>query len=257
MNRAETAAISEAWFVLKCQGKSLAETLGSDVHVWQMPLDAPVSESDVATLSSAELARSGRLVLERDRRRYLAAHVGLRRVLSAYSGRAPQALNIGETTKGKPYLADGGLAFNLSHSQDIGLVAVTAAGDVGVDIELVAPRADEMAIARGLFASGEIECLESLTGDARRLMFHRLWTCREAVLKAAGVGLPGEGLELGLDARGSIHVESLPAGREQPLKLSELRLGTNYLAAVAWSTRDPKAAVRLFDARQSLAGPSW
>jgi 4'-phosphopantetheinyl transferase len=221
--------------------------LGFDVHVWRIALDAPISPLGLTALSPAESTRGGRFVFERDRRRHLAAHAALRRVLSVYSGQAPGELVLRETPEGKPFLADGTLAFNLSHSGELALVAVAAAGQVGVDIELVASRSDEMAIARSLFAPGEIAQLESLPLDARRLMFYRLWTCREALLKAVGVGLSGVGLELGMDASGEACVLSPPPGLVEPTRLSEFRLGTDYVAAVAWSLRGPQAAARFFD----------
>jgi 4'-phosphopantetheinyl transferase len=221
--------------------------LGFDVHVWRIALDAPISQLDLTALGPAERTRAGRFVFERDQRRHLAAHAALRRLLSVYSGKAPGELVLRETPEGKPFLADRRLAFNLSHSGELALVAVAAAGQVGVDIQLVAPLSDEMAIARSLFAPGEIARLELLPRDARRLMFYRLWTCHEAVLKAAGVGLSGTGLELGMDASGEAFVLSPPPGLVEPAMLSEFRLGVNYVAAVAWSLRGPEAAARLFD----------
>lgn len=240
---ARVATASEGRLVLQRDGRRLAEALGVGVHVWRIELDAPVPESELEALSPAELTKSRRFVFERDRRRYLAAHIGLRRVLSACTGHAPDELDIRETAEGKPHLADARLAFSLSHSHDLGLVAVAAAGHVGVDVELVGSRPDEMAIACDLFAAAEIRQLETLDGDARNLMFHRLWTCREAVLKAVGIGLAGEGLALGVDARGTIRIESPPAGWREPFELSEFRIGTDYTAAVAWTARDPKAQV--------------
>ena len=221
--------------------------LGFDVHVWQISLDNPISQADLATLSSAELTRGSRFVFVRDQRRHLAAYAALRRVLSFYTGRAPEELDIRETPEGKPLLADGRLAFNLSHSGALALVAIAAAGQVGVDIELVASLSNEMSIARALFAPREIEHLASLTGDARRVMFYRLWTCREALLKAAGVGLSGVGLEIGVDASDKIYIRTPPAELNEPMRIGEFRLGSDYLGAVAWGLRGTQGIVCLFD----------
>jgi phosphopantetheine--protein transferase-like protein len=195
--------MKQSGVVLQEDGARATPVLGFDVHIWRIALDAPISQMDLTALSPAELTRGRRFVFERDQRRYLAAHAALRTVLSVYIGQAPEGLDLRQTSEGKPVLADRSLAFNLSHSGELALVAVAAAGQVGVDIELIAPLSDEMSIARSLFAPGGVMQLDSLTSDARRLMFYRFWTCREALLKAAGVGLSGVGLEIGMEANGA------------------------------------------------------
>lgn len=243
----ENCKMKQSGVVLPHGGGRVVPALGIDVHVWRVALDAPLSQSDMAVLNPAELTRGGRFVFEQDQRRHLAAHAGLRRVLSMYTGRAPGELDLRETPQGKPFLADGRLAFNLSHSGDLALVAVAAAGQVGVDVERVAPRSGEMSMARSLFAPGEIAQLESLAPEARRLMFCRLWTCREAVLKAAGVGLSGVGLEIGMDGSGEAYILSPPLELVEPLRLIEFRPSAHHVAAVAWSARNPQVVARRFD----------
>ncbi|RWC34954.1 MAG: 4'-phosphopantetheinyl transferase superfamily protein [Mesorhizobium sp.] len=239
--------MKQSGVVLQDDGARATPVLGFDVHIWRIALDTPISQMDLTALSPAELTRGSRFVFERDQRRHLAAHAALRTVLSVYIGQAPEELDLRETPEGKPVLADGRLAFNLSHSGELALVAVAAAGQVGVDIELVAPLSDEMSIARSLFAPSEVTQLESLTSDARRLMFYRFWTCREALLKAAGVGLSGEGLEIGMEANGEAYVLSPPLGLIEPTRLGEFRPSAHHVAAVAWSARGPQAVARVFD----------
>ena len=95
---------------------------------------------------------------------------------------------------GKPYLKDkggssaGGIYFNLSHSGDYVVLAV-ADNEVGVDIEKVTPYSD--AVAARCFTQRELEYLQSKrTNEA----FYRLWTAKESVMKASGLGfsLPPE-----------------------------------------------------------------
>lgn len=239
--------MNQSGIVSQNQAGQAVRAPGFDVHVWRIELDAPVSQVHADTLSAAERAKGGRFLFESDQRRYMAGHAALRWVLSLYAGQGPEELDLRETPNGKPILHGSSLAFNLSHSGAIALLAVAAAGQVGVDVQHIRSLPDEMSIARTLFASGEIAHLETLTGDERRLMFFRFWTCREAMLKAAGVGLSGTGLEIGLDAGGTIFVRSPPSGWNAVAMLNELRLGTGCLAAVAWSPRAPQAVVRHFD----------
>lgn len=89
------------------------------------------------------------------------------------------------TAEGKPYVVDGSLHFNLSHSGDYALIAVTPHAPVGVDIQQHRQRTRWRAIAERFFAPHEAA---SLQNDAD---FYRLWVIKEAVLKALGTGLHG------------------------------------------------------------------
>ncbi len=216
-------------------------SLGADVHVWAIDLDRLADRVDRQVLGPMERARAERFAFEPDRRRYVAAHVALRMVLARYTGLSPDELDIGETPQGKPHLAGGGPAFNLSHSAGSALVAVAAGGQVGVDLEQVVPRHDEMGIARSLFAPRDVTWLDGLDGVARRSAFYRLWVCREAVLKAAGTGLAGTGLEIGFDADGKARIVRYPAGLSKDTVIREFTPSRNQAAAVAWTANDSSA----------------
>lgn len=87
---------------------------------------------------------------------------------------------------GKPELTGNGeIHFNLSHS---GGWAVCAVGDkpVGVDVEL--PRCS-MAVARRHFCPEELQPLEALSWQEQKIRLNRLWTAKEAFVKAMGRGL--------------------------------------------------------------------
>ena len=221
--------------------------LGSDVHVWRITLDAAASQAGIDTLSEDEVARAGRFVFEHDKRRFVAAHTALRTVLSLYTGQGPKELDLGETANGKPVLHGSSLAFNLSHSGALALLAVADDSEIGIDIQHVTSGLDETSIARTLFSPGEIDHLATLAADERRMMFFRLWTCREAMLKAAGVGLYGTGLEIALDERGGVFVRSPPTGCSAAAVLHELQMESGYVAAVAWSPRTQQATICHFD----------
>ena len=92
---------------------------------------------------------------------------------------------VARTESGKPYVVDGSLHFNLSHSGDYALIAVTADAPVGVDIERHREHRRWREIAKRFFAPHEASSLR--TADD----FYRLWVVKEAVLKALGTGLRG------------------------------------------------------------------
>jgi 4'-phosphopantetheinyl transferase len=165
------------------------------VHVWQASLELP--DADVAHLSSLlapdERARAERFRFARDKRRYTVGRGVLRQILGRYLGVAPQQLAFTYNTHGKPALAElyahTGIRFNLSHSGELALYAVSCERDVGVDIEQLRDGIDEIAIAERFFSAAERAELQALPPAERKIAFFRCWTRKEAYIKAHGDGL--------------------------------------------------------------------
>nr|MCU0624624.1 hypothetical protein [Gemmatimonadaceae bacterium] len=108
------------------------------IDLWTVDLAGPAPSE--ALLSPAERARADRFRFARDRHRYLVAHDAMRRILGAALGVAPGALVFDHGPQGKPALAGSpGVHFNLSHSEDLAVLAVTTRGPIGVDVEAVRP----------------------------------------------------------------------------------------------------------------------
>lgn len=161
------------------------------VHVWHVALDASRPIDDTV-LDAGERARAERFVHAADRARWVGARVALRAILARYSGVAPAALAFAHEPLGRPRLAGphAALGFNLSHGRCCALVAVAVGGVVGVDVECRGPGPDALAIARDVFDEAEARVLAALPDTATRDMaFRRAWCCKEAWLKAHGVGL--------------------------------------------------------------------
>ncbi len=115
----------------------------NEVHVWYTSLDmgAPQLQSLMHILSNDEKDRAERFRFQIDRRRYIVSRGMLREILSFYLKRDPAALKFEYNPYGKPFLkrSEGSeeLSFNLSHSQDISLYALTWVRKVGIDIEKI------------------------------------------------------------------------------------------------------------------------
>jgi phosphopantetheinyl transferase len=138
--------------------------LGSlTVHVWVVPLDDPVK-----------------------RRRHELAHAAQDQILAAYLDIEREALEYATLPGGKPILADGALEFNLSHSGDLALFAVSRDLEVGVDLEHPRSFKNEAGLARRICTARELQHLTQATDDDELL---RLWVRKEAVAKATGEGL--------------------------------------------------------------------
>ena len=139
-----------------------------------------------ALLSPREEHRAGSFAHDNWRDRWVSARGMLREIVGRAQGLAPREVAFRYGAHGKPS-ADG-LRFNVSHSGDYALYAVSRDVEVGVDVELPRGRRTD-ALARRFFAPGEQERLFALEEPARSEAFFELWTCKEAFLKATGEGL--------------------------------------------------------------------
>ena len=203
-----------------------------ETHVWfsRLNLDPPQLESLRAVLSDDETRQASRFAFETHQRRYVAAHGILRNILGRYLRLTAEGLQfLKEDPHGKPSLADGcgdgHLRFNMSHSDESALFAVTWGREVGVDIERIRPDVAAGRIAERFFASGEVAALRSLPESEQPKAFFRCWTRKEAYLKATGRGLS-------LPLR-QFEVSVAPG---QPAAL--LSAGDDPEEAARWSLRD-------------------
>ncbi|WP_229852018.1 4'-phosphopantetheinyl transferase family protein [Streptomyces roseolus] len=203
------------------------------LDVWLLP--PPESPRDVPghELDAVERRRAESFLQPADRRMYLAAHVGLRRVLALYTGIAPARLVIaGELHKGdggrhgRPRVlrVPGAPQFSLSHSHGLALAAVAHAR-VGADVQRIPSDTTVEACLPALHPD-EREELLAVPAHARAAVFGRLWTRKEAYLKGLGTGL---NRAPSLDYLG----EGEPAGRPPGWLVGNLPLCEGHVGAVA------------------------
>lgn len=121
---------------------------------------------------------------------YVAARGYLRRLLSETVNEAPEKLRILKHEHGKPFLADyPEIAFNLSHTDDIIIIAVARECRIGIDIEICKPRANFPALVQKCFGELEANWWQSLPELEKIREFYRFWTRKEAFAKATGRGI--------------------------------------------------------------------
>jgi 4'-phosphopantetheinyl transferase len=215
-------------------------------HLWLFSARVDIGEREILEklLSADERERADRFHFARDRTRFIVARGGLRLILSSYCSAPPQRLEFQTDSYGKPALLgpSAAMEFNVSHSGDYVLVGVTAGVPCGVDIELGRADMEELAIAQRFFCAREVEWLSRTEKG-----FLRLWTAKEAVIKAVGrgVSIPLSDVDVTDVVEGKTSSITLrSAGMEpQTLWLNELSLVPNYAAALA--TVEEKCIVHL------------
>jgi 4'-phosphopantetheinyl transferase len=146
-----------------------------------------------ATLSPDETERANRFKFEKHRNRYTAGRGALRAMLAQYFGTNAAGLRFNYLENGKPALteefAGTGIHFNLAHTGELALVAVTRIGPVGVDVESVRPIKDVDELVARFFSPRESESFQKVSADQKPAAFFNLWTRKEAMLKATGEGI--------------------------------------------------------------------
>jgi 4'-phosphopantetheinyl transferase len=219
----------------------------SEVEVWTVALDAPGAVDAVSGwLSERERGRVARFVRPESKRRYAVARGTLRAVLGRRLAVEPGDVRFVYSRFGKPSVAGSPLAFNLSHSGELALIGVSAAGAVGVDLEWMQARRPVDRLAPRVLADSEQARLSA--SPDRALDFHRFWTAKEAVMKLYGFGMrlearritiaPGGAPDTALASVSDEQGAVLPEGSDGPVQVRWLELPAGYVGAV-------------------VAGPGW
>lgn len=160
------------------------------VWSWNLEADSLSFEAAEALLLEDEKARGRRFVTAPLRHRFVAGRARLRTLLGKHLGLDPATLIFVENAFGKPRLADHpSLHFSLSHSGDQAVLALSEQREIGIDMERVRPL-DHLDLARRYFHPNEVATIEGVRQPEEQLLaFFRIWTLKEAVVKAVGKGL--------------------------------------------------------------------
>ena len=212
-----------------------------EVHVWRVDLEQTddVVKRFRTTLDADELQRASRFYFERHRRAFVVGRGFLRDVLGRYLQSQPQVLEFCYGAYGKPSLngehKDTKLRFNMSHSNNVGLLAITEERAVGVDVEHIRADFATEEIARRFFSRCEVDVFNTLAKEEQVAAFFRCWTRKEAFIKATGRGLSqaldGFDVTLGPGVKAELlRVEDDDASR---WSMCDIDVGEDYAAALA------------------------
>jgi 4'-phosphopantetheinyl transferase len=231
------------------QASSLADRLEACptnrgyIHLITIPLETPpIPEAELSSyLTADERERAERYRVEKARGQFVVTRGLLRLTLGGLLGIAPGKVPITYTGVGKPVLQGipDALQFNVTHTDGLALIAL-AHSAIGVDIERLRTLANPEGLVERFFSRAERDCYRSLEPAKKMAGFFRAWTCKEALLKAAGSSVAYLDLfdvELNPDRPAMLLASRHPGliGNEWALVSLEPELG--YAAAVAVAGR--------------------
>jgi 4'-phosphopantetheinyl transferase len=183
--------LSVSWQVV-----TIAPSITSgELHIWRYGLELLPELVQVAEslLSSDELERAARFHFPIHRYRYISCRSQLRRILGSYLKFAPASIAFTYSEFGKPDVSPAqnpaALAFSVSHSDDLCVVAVSHIHPLGIDVERIRDDFGGEEVAQSNFAPAEFRELLSLSTNVRPQAFFNCWTRKEAYVKALGAGL--------------------------------------------------------------------
>lgn len=209
------------------------------VDIWRLSLNLLADSVKLieSTLSADESARAARFHFEVDRNRFIVAHGVLRKILGRYLHCDPAELTFSVNQYGKPALVNSALEFNLSHSGDFALIAVTQGRKIGVDVERIRQGISSHVIAQQYFSKAEVAELQSLPIEQREAAFFTCWTRKEAYIKAQGLGLalPLECFDVSLTPGQPAILRATRPDEKEAVRwtLRSLDVDPNYAGAVA------------------------
>lgn len=212
------------------------------VDVWQVTLSAPHQiEKYRVLLTQEELERCERFKSEKRRREFIIGRGLLRILIGQCLDIDPTTFDFAYTEHQKPYLPAASLGvqvnFNVTHSHNLALIALTLERMIGVDIEYIRHNVEFRKLARRFFSNQESSALSAYDDPLLPAAFFACWTRKEAFVKALG-----DGIAFGL---GDFTVSVDPRDQEVALKTAQntnesdnwsiinLDIGRDYAAAVA------------------------
>jgi 4'-phosphopantetheinyl transferase len=208
----------------------------ASVVVWSVPLEAEAVETPRLThLSTAEREIASRFQFEADRQRYLRSHCALRSVLADALRTDPGGLEFASGKCGKPALTGrflNALSFNLSHCDDLAVVAVSRECEMGVDVECERIVPDVFAVAKMVFSPPELQSLVEAAEPERSRRFLHYWTRKEALIKGTGEGISDHLSEIDTSGGSEWAALRLLSG-DHVWTVESLGISNRHVAAVA------------------------
>jgi 4'-phosphopantetheinyl transferase len=140
-------------------------------------------------LSDDEQLRASKYVVDKPRHNFIITRGLLRLLLSNNLNCNPETILFKKNNHGKPFIKNSSVFFNVSHSGDYCVIALSRRSEIGIDIEVNNTTINKLAIIKRFFSIQEQDWIFSQEKERLSELFYRTWTAKEAVCKAIGVGL--------------------------------------------------------------------
>jgi len=168
----------------------LSDSIEVTVYKAKVSTDSQHDQPYWNLLDKLEQAQASRIKQPLLQHRYVEIHGRLRILLGQWLNESPDQLQISRAEHGKPYLKHyPELSFNLSHTGEHVLFALTKQAQLGVDIEVCKRRANLAGLVDKCFAKEEQVYWNQLPESAQIQAFYDFWTHKEAFVKATGRGI--------------------------------------------------------------------
>ena len=158
------------------------------IHIWVADLKGDCAAL-AQTLSDDEQDRAAKFRMAKTRDQFVASRGLLRQLAAGYLGCRPPAVPIVYESAGKPAIAGNPFHFNVTHSDEIAAFAFSRAGRIGIDIERVRPMQNAASVVERFFTANECAAFQKLPAGEQLNVFFKMWTRKEALLKALGQGI--------------------------------------------------------------------
>ncbi len=192
-------------------------------------------------LSKKEVDRANKFKFEKDRNKFIISRGILRELISKINNIDPKKIKYNINIYGKPFISNENgyrLKFNLSHSGELVIYAFSHESEIGIDIEILDSSINHLELAKNYFTNNEINYLsESQNSQKLSENFFRVWTRKEALLKAVGTGLFSD-LKKIETLNDIIKLKDLPSevriNFSSNWNITDLEINTNYKTAIAY-----------------------
>jgi 4'-phosphopantetheinyl transferase len=171
----------------------VSELSEKKIHVFLLKLDVFNYEELFSCLTTEEQSRANKLRIDDKRKQFVITRGLLKKILSIISNKEPKAISLLYEEHGKPYTNikynKKNIEFNVSHSGDYALIAISLDNKVGVDIEKINIKIDNLSLSNRFFSEIEKNALLELESDKQLDAFYQTWVKKESFIKAVGKGV--------------------------------------------------------------------
>ncbi len=225
------------------------------IHIYLIDLNSNFYQVDELSkfCDQNELIRSKNFKFQNHQNFFILTRGILRIILSKYLDITPQEIIFNYSEKGKPYietsLNQNEIQFNLSHSENLVLYAITKQSQIGIDIEKIRDNCNVTSLAKRFFTPNEYQIIKELNDQKKYQIFFQTWTLKEAYLKAIGLGLSG-GLDSLLIDINSLDSDLIKFQINQQIVndwlLKKIEIDSNFMAAIAIQTVTQNLTIKYF-----------